>query len=213
VSEDIVGKSATELVADIAGKRLSATEVTRAFLERIARLNPAVNAVCTVNPRALEDAAECDRRLGGGERPRPLEGVPFVVKDVIQTAGLRTTFGSKIHEHLVPGENAVSVARLRAAGAVLVGKTNTPEFAHDVNTTNTIFGTTRNPWNLRTTAGGSSGGTGAAADRSASPPRSAGSRASVRCRAACPSTRRTSAGTRSSRTCTDRWHAASPISG
>lgn len=162
MSEDVVRKSATELAADVAGKRLSATEVTRAFLERIARLNPAVNAVCTVNPRALEDAAECDRRLGAGERPRPLEGVPFVVKDVIQTAQLRTTFGSTIHEHLVPGEDAVSVARLRAAGAVLLGKTNTPEFAHDVNTTNKIFGTTRNPWNLRTTAGGSSGGTGAA---------------------------------------------------
>src|SRR5438477_464383 len=102
VSEDVVRKSAAELAADVAGKRLSATEVTRAFLERIARLNPAVNAVCTVNPRALEDAAECDRRLRAGERPRPLEGVPFVVKDVIQTAGLRTTFGSTIHEHLVP---------------------------------------------------------------------------------------------------------------
>ena len=72
MSEDIVGKSATELVADIAGKRLSATEVTRAFLERISQLNPVVNAVCTLNPRALEDAAECDRRLRAGARPRPL---------------------------------------------------------------------------------------------------------------------------------------------
>ena len=162
MSEDIVRKSAVELAADVAAKRLSATQVTRAFLERIAQLNPVVNAVCTISPRALDDAGECDRRLRAGERPRPLEGVPFVVKDVIQTAGLRTTFGSMIYEHHVPDEDAVSVARLRTAGAILVGKTNTPEFAHDVNTTNKIFGTTRNPWNLQTTAGGSSGGTGAA---------------------------------------------------
>ena len=162
MSEDIVRKSAAELAADIAAKRLSATEVTRAFLERIARLNPVVNAVCTLSPRALDEAAACDRRLSAGERPRPLEGVPFVAKDILQTAGLRTTFGSMIYEHHVPDEDAVSVARLRAAGAVLLGKTNTPEFAHDVNTTNKIFGTTRNPWNLQTTAGGSSGGTGAA---------------------------------------------------
>ena len=162
MSEDIVRTSAADLAAGVAARRLSATEVARAFLERITRLNPAVNAVCTVNPRALEDAAECDGRLRAGGRPRPLEGVPFVVKDILQTAGLRTTFGSMIYEHHVPDEDAVSVARLRAAGAILVGKTNTPEFAHDVNTTNKIFGTTRNPWNLGTTAGGSSGGTGAA---------------------------------------------------
>jgi amidase len=162
MSADIVRTSAADLAAGVADRRHSATEVTRAFLERIARLNPAVNAVCTVNPRALEDAAACDRRLRAGGDPRPLEGVPFVVKDILQTAGLRTTFGSMIYEHHVPDEDAVSVARLRAAGAILVGKTNTPEFAHDVNTTNKIFGTTRNPWNLSTTAGGSSGGTGAA---------------------------------------------------
>jgi amidase len=110
----------------------------------------------------LEDAAACDRRLKAGEPPRPLEGVPFVVKDVVPTAGLRTTFGSTLYEHHVPDHDAVSVERLKAAGAILIGKTNTPEFAHDVNTTNKIFGTTRNPWNLRATAGGSSGGTGAA---------------------------------------------------
>ena len=162
MSADIVRTSAAELAAAVADKRLSATEVTRAFLERIAQLNPAVNAVCTLNPRALDEAAACDRRLRAGGHPRPLEGVPFVVKDILQTAALRTTFGSMIYEHHVPDEDAVSVARLRAAGAILVGKTNTPEFAHDVNTTNKIFGTTRNPWNLGTTAGGSSGGTGAA---------------------------------------------------
>jgi amidase len=162
MSEEIVRRSARELTADVAARRLGVVEVTRAFLERIEQLNPAVNAVCTLNPRALDEAAACDRRLSAGEPPRPLEGVPFVVKDIIPTAGLRTTFGSTIHEHHVPDEDAICVERLRAAGGVLLGKTNTPEFAHDVNTTNRIFGTTRNPWNLRTTAGGSSGGTGAA---------------------------------------------------
>jgi amidase len=162
VSEDIVRKSAAEIAADVAARRLSAVEVTRAFLARVEQLNPAVNAICTLNPRALEDAAASDQRLAAGERARPLEGVPFVAKDILTTAGLRTTFGSMIHEHLVPDEDALSVARLRAAGGILLGKTNTPEFAHDVNTTNKLFGTTRNPWNLRTTAGGSSGGTGAA---------------------------------------------------
>ena len=97
MSEEIVRKSAAELAADVTGKRLSATDVIRAFLERIEHLNPAVNVVCTLSPRALDDAAECDRRLRAGERPRPLEGVPFVVKDILQTAGLRTTFGSMIY--------------------------------------------------------------------------------------------------------------------
>jgi amidase len=91
-----------------------------------------------------------------------LEGVPFLVKDVIPTRGLRTTFGSRLHEAFVPDEDAASVARLRAAGAILLGKTNTPEFATDVHTTNPLFGPTRNPWNARCTAGGSSGGSGAA---------------------------------------------------
>lgn len=162
MSDDILRKSAAEIAADVAARRLSAAEVTRAFLARIERVNPAVNAICTPSPRALDDAAAGDRRLRAGEPPRPLEGVPFVVKDILQTAGLRTTFGSMIYEHHVPDEDAIAVERLRAAGAILVGKTNTPEFAHDVNTTNKLFGTTRNPWNLNATAGGSSGGTGAA---------------------------------------------------
>ena len=89
-------------------------------------------------------------------------GVPFLVKDNLETKGLRTTFGSRLLEDNVPTEDAVVVERLRAAGAVLLGKTNTPEFAHDVNTSNFLFGTTRNPWNLMVTAGGSSGGSGAA---------------------------------------------------
>ena len=121
-----------------------------------------MNAICTPNENALAEAEACDRRLGAGERPRLLEGVPFVAKDILPTRGVRTTFGSLIFERHVPDEDALSVERLRAAGAILLGKTNTPAFAHDVNTTNRMFGTTRNPWNLRVTAGGSSGGTAAA---------------------------------------------------
>jgi amidase len=162
VSEDLTRRPARELAADIGRRTLGAPDVVRAFLERIERLNPALNAICTRHDGALADAEACDRRLRAGEPPRRLEGVPFVVKDILPTRGLRTTYGSLILEHHVPDTDALSVERLRAAGAILVGKTNTPEFAHDVNTTNRVFGTTRNPWNLRVTAGGSSGGTGAA---------------------------------------------------
>ncbi|MGH7278120.1 MAG: amidase [Candidatus Rokuibacteriota bacterium] len=162
MSDEITRRSASDLAADIGRRKLGAADVVAAFLQRIERLDPAVNAVCTRNERALAEAEACDRRLRAGERPRPLEGVPFVVKDILPTRGMRTTFGSMIFEHHVPDEDAVAVERLRAAGAILLGKTNTPEFAHDVNTTNRIFGTTRNPWNLGATAGGSSGGTAAA---------------------------------------------------
>jgi amidase len=118
--------------------------------------------VCTVNDAALTEADAIDARLAVGDKPRALEGVPFLVKDNIVTRGIRTTFGSKLLAQYVPDEDAISVERMRAAGAVLLGKTNTPEFAHDVNTTNDVFGTTRNPWDVNRTAGGSSGGTGAA---------------------------------------------------
>ncbi|MCC7417497.1 MAG: amidase, partial [Acidobacteria bacterium] len=162
MSRDLLGKSAGELRGLVAAKAVSAKEVATRFLARVEELNPRINAVCTVNPDAVAVAEACDRRLAAGAPARALEGVPFVVKDILQTKGLRTTFGSQIYEHHVPDEDAIAVERLRAAGAVLIGKTNTPEFAHDVNTTNLIFGLTRNPLNLDVTAGGSSGGTGAA---------------------------------------------------
>jgi len=132
------------------------------FLRRVEERNPLVNAICTLNPEALAEARACDARLASGAPARPLEGVPFVAKDNLHTRGLRTTFGSRILEHFVPDEDAVAVERMKAAGAVLIGKTNTPEFAHDINTTNYLFGTTRNPRDLNRSAGGSSGGTAAA---------------------------------------------------
>jgi len=154
--------SAGELASLVARREVGARELVAHFQERIERLNPAINAVCTVNPNALAEGEACDRRLQSGERPRPLEGVPFVAKDNLDTKGLRTTFGSLLCANYVPEQDAIAVQRLRAAGAVLIGKTNTPEFATDVNTTNRLFGPTRNPFDLNVTAGGSSGGTGAA---------------------------------------------------
>lgn len=162
MSDEILRKSAGELAADVAEKRISASEVASVFLGRIEELNPYVNAVCTLNPNALAEAQACDRRLRSGAAARPLEGVPFLAKDNLHTRGLRTTFGSKILEHYVPEEDTIAVERLKAVGAILLGKTNTPEFAHDINTTNKVFGTTRNPRDLNRSAGGSSGGTGAA---------------------------------------------------
>jgi amidase len=162
MSEAITSLSATVIAQAVAARKLSAREVAQAFLQRVEQFNPAVNAICTLSPRLLEDAEACDRWLASGATPRPLEGVPFLVKDIIETKDLRTTFGSRLMAQHVPEEDAVCVERLRAAGGVLLGKTNTPEFAHDVNTSNFLFGTTRNPWHLMVTAGGSSGGSGAA---------------------------------------------------
>src|SRR3989338_2783362 len=172
MSDEILRKSAGELAADVAEKRISASAVARVFLGRIEELNPYVNAVCTLNPTALAEAQACDRRLRSGAAARPLEGVPFLAKDNLHTRGLRTTFGSKILEHYVPEEDTIAVERLKAVGAILLGKTNTPEFAHDINTTNKVFGTTRNPRDLNRSAGGSSGGTGAAvaSDMALDPP-------------------------------------------
>ena len=159
---DITQLSAVEIASAVSARRLSASEVAKAFLSRIEALNPTINAVCTPNPAATAVAAAVDQRLARGEAARPLEGVPFFVKDNLETAGLRTTFGSRLMQDNVPSESAICAERLAAAGGVLLGKTNTPEFAHDVNTSNLLFGTTRNPWDPMVTAGGSSGGSGAA---------------------------------------------------
>lgn len=159
---DLTALTAIQIVQHVATRQITAREITQAFLDRIDRFNSSVNAVCTANPKALEDAARSDRRLESGLPARPLEGVPFLVKDNIETKGLLTTFGSRLMETHVPTEDAICVERLRDAGAILLGKSNTPEFATDVNTTNFLFGTTRNPWNLMASAGGSSGGSGAA---------------------------------------------------
>ena len=155
--------SAVDLARGVRTKALSPVEILKSHLDAIARANPAINAICTLAAeqamgaaRAAEDAVMRGRALG------PLHGVPIGIKDVTPTAGIRTTYGSPLYAEHVPAEDAEVVTRLKAAGAIVVGKTNTPEFATGANTVNKVFGATRNPWDLRLTAGGSTGG-GAAA--------------------------------------------------
>ena len=161
MSNQILDMSAAKIAAGVGSRELSAVEVVMTFLNRIEEVNPIINAICTLSETILEEARAIDERIALGGNPRPLEGVPFLIKDILQTKGVRTTFGSLLLENDIPDEDTISVERLKEAGGLLLGKTNTPEFAHDINTSNKIFGTTRNPWNVNVTAGGSSGGAGA----------------------------------------------------
>lgn len=151
------------LARTIRDGELSAVEVVTAHLERIATRNPALNAIVSLDPeRALAEAAEADARAASGAPLGPLHGLPIAVKDLEDTAGMRTTYGSPLFADHVPVADGPMVARLRAAGAIIVGKTNTPEFGVGSHTFNEIFGATRNPWAPERSAGGSSGGAGAA---------------------------------------------------
>ena len=141
-------------------RAVSPLEVTRAFLDRIERVNPRLNAYCTV---AADQALAAARRATvqvtrRGTRLGALHGVPVSIKDLTPTKGIRTTWGSKIFEHHVPDEDRLVVERLKAAGGIVLGKTNTPEFGAGANTFNAVFGPTRNPWNPALTCGGSTGG-------------------------------------------------------
>jgi amidase len=144
----------------IRAREVSATEVMIAFLAQIERVNPQVNAICTFigAEAALIAAKEADGRLARGEPVGPLHGLPHAVKDLALTAGVRTTFGSRVYKDFIPNEDALFVERLKAAGAIIIGKTNTPEFGAGSQTFNEIFGATRNPYDLTKTCGGSSGG-------------------------------------------------------
>lgn len=139
-------------------KRRTAVSVVEEALARVEAENADLNAVVTLNPRALDDARALDARIAKREDVGILAGVPVGIKDVTQVAGLRTTFGSPLFADYVPSEDALVVARLRAAGAIILGKTNTPEFAAGGNTWNDVFGRTRNPWDRSKSAGGSTGG-------------------------------------------------------
>ena len=204
---DLSSLTAVNIAQQVSRRAVSAQEVAKAFLARIETLNPTINAICRLNPGAMEAAAQIDQRLARGETPRPLEGVPFLVKDNLETKGLRTTFGSRLMESYVPSESAICAERLAVARGVFLGKTNTPEFAHDVNTSNLLFGTTRNPWDPMVVSAAArarpslphshplpSARTSAA--RSASPPRSTISSASDPRRAGCRSIPRITPGTR-----------------
>jgi aspartyl-tRNA(Asn)/glutamyl-tRNA(Gln) amidotransferase subunit A len=155
---------ATELAAAIRRRKVSPVEAVEAVLARIERLNPVLNAFCTVTAEAARREARAAERalMRRGARPGPLHGVPFSVKDLVITKGVRTTWGTRLYADHVPEEDAPVVERLRAAGGVLVGKTNTPMFGWIGATHNLLFGPTRSPWNPDRTPGGSSGGAGAA---------------------------------------------------
>ena len=162
-TRDICFTPAIELAAMIHGGEVSSLEVVRAVLDRIERLNPQINAYCTVvAERALVEARAADAALADGAETGPLHGVPVSIKDLVATKGIRTTQGSPLLKNWVPDFDAPLVERLRSAGAVILGKTNTPEFGHLAVTRNSIFGATANPWNLDRTPGGSSGGAVAA---------------------------------------------------
>jgi amidase len=155
--------SAVELLRLYRTRRISPLEVMQAALARIDAVNPRVNAVVTLDREAaLREARRATGALRRGARLAPLHGLPVGIKDVTPTRGLRTTYGSTLFADHVPDEDALVVQRLRAAGAIVIGKTNTPEFAFGPNTVNRVFGATRNPWNPALTAGGSSGGSAAA---------------------------------------------------
>ena len=150
---------ATVQAAALRAGTCSARELVAAHLARIERLDPLVNAIVTRTPeRALAAADEADRRRAQGDELPPLHGLPVAHKDLQDTAGVRTTYGSPAYREHVPERDSLLVQRMREAGAILVGKTNTPEWGAGSHTFNTVFGATRNPWDTTRSAGGSSGG-------------------------------------------------------
>src|SRR6201994_3181674 len=160
---------ATRIAELIAQQELSPVEVVQAHLDRIAEVNPKVNAIVTMADGALDAAKRAEASVKSGARLGPLHGVPFTVKDGIDTAGVLTQRGSPIFKGHVPETDATAVARIKAAGGILIAKTNAPEFAYSVETDNLLTGRTNNPWNLDYTPGGSSGGESAAIAAGMSP--------------------------------------------
>jgi Asp-tRNA(Asn)/Glu-tRNA(Gln) amidotransferase A subunit family amidase len=148
-NEELCDQTLTELAELIRKREISAPEVVKAHLLRISRLNPALNAIVTLTPDLIEGARAAEGILGG---------LPITIKDTIETAGLRTTSGSKLRQDYVPERDAPAVARLKAAGAVVIGKTNAAEMAMDYNADNPVFGRTVHPQDANLTPGGSSGG-------------------------------------------------------
>lgn len=159
-AEELCFMSALELRDAIRNREVSPVEAVSAVLDRIEAVDPAVNAFVTVvGEQALEAAQAAERHVGDGA----LDGVPITVKDLTSTAGVRTTFGSRQYAEHVPDQDTIGWARLKAAGAILIGKTTTPEFGLKGITESDLTGVTRNPWNLERTSGGSSGGAAASA--------------------------------------------------
>jgi Asp-tRNA(Asn)/Glu-tRNA(Gln) amidotransferase A subunit family amidase len=169
VTEDLISKNAAELLQLIKTRAVRSIEIVEAYLRRIERLNPSLNAVVTIAPDVLDRARERDAELAGGSAVGPLHGLPITVKDTIDTANIRTTRGSRLFADHVPVADAVAVARLKAAGCIVLGKTNVPEMAIPYQTDNLLFGRTNNPHDVSRTAGGSSGGEAAAIGAKLSP--------------------------------------------
>jgi aspartyl-tRNA(Asn)/glutamyl-tRNA(Gln) amidotransferase subunit A len=169
MTDSIVKLEASRIAELIAKRELSPVEVVQAHLDRIAEVNPKINAIVTMADGALDAAKKAEAAVKSGARLGPLHGVPFTVKDAVDTAGMLTQRGSPIFKGRVPDNDATVVARLKAAGAILIAKTNPPEFAYSIETDNFLTGQTNNPWNLDYTPGGSSGGESAAIAAGMSP--------------------------------------------
>ena len=163
VDDDLCTRPATELATLLRDREISARDLLEAHLERIGKLNPEINAVVTLDADGARTAADAaDAALASGRPVGPLHGLPVAHKDTHATGGMRTTWGSPLHADTVPARDELVVARLKAAGAIRVGKTNVPEFAAGSHTFNPVFGVTHNPYRHGLSAGGSSGGAAAA---------------------------------------------------
>lgn len=167
---NIVFATANQLAQMIREKEVSAVEVLEAYLKQIDKHNSKLNAIATLDAeRAITRAKEADEALAKGENWGALHGVPITIKDTFETAGLRTTAGYKPLTNYLPHQDAIAVERLKAAGAVIMAKTNCPTLAADHQTNNLVFGRTNNPWNINYTPGGSTGGGAAAVAAGLSP--------------------------------------------
>src|SRR5215813_3710365 len=163
IVSELAYTTAIDLAKKIRQRELSSREALDYFLARVATLDKTINSVVTIDAeRARAEADAADAALARGEMRGPLHGVPMTIKDSFQTAGMRTTSGAPELADFVPQEDAWPVARLRAAGAIIFGKTNLPIYAGDLQSYNEVFGTTNNPYDLSRTPGGSSGGAAAA---------------------------------------------------
>ncbi|WP_197375959.1 amidase [Mycolicibacterium baixiangningiae] len=169
MSHELIYNDATAMAELIRTRAVSSVELVRAHLARIDATNPAVNAIVTIADGALEAAHAADADLAAGKDVGPMHGVPFTVKDSIDTAGVLTQRGSPIFAGRLPTTDATSVARIKDAGGILLAKTNLPEFSYSTESDNLLTGRTNNPWNLDRTPGGSSGGESAAIAAGMSP--------------------------------------------
>ena len=169
MNTEIIYSDATKLAELIRAREVSPVEVVQAHLDRIEAVNPKINAIVTVADDALNAAKAAEAAVMSGDELGPLHGVPFTVKDSIDTAGVLTQRGSPIFKGRVPDDDATSVARLKKAGGILLAKTNLPEFSYWIESDNLLTGRSNNPWDLTRTPGGSSGGESAAIAAGMSP--------------------------------------------